>query len=283
MRSWSSPIALDAALVISSFIYARGWLHLRHVYPRVFSIGRLAAFLAALAAVWAAIASPLAAFDETSLTIHMIQHLLLMTVAPALFLLAAPALPLLHGLPQNLARAAVAPVLRWRVIQALGNFVTHPAVAWVLATFTLVVWHIPQVFAAALQNESLHKFEHATFLFAGLVFWWPVIQPWPSTARWPRWSIPVYLFAATLPCDVLSGFLVFCDRVVYTAYLSTPSRLSISPLQDQERAAALMWVVVTLILMVPAVVITMQILSPQHSRRSSAPDPNALPVYEPTR
>src|SRR5580693_6833709 len=140
--SWSSSLGVNAALSLAGLIYVRGWVHLRSVYLRVFSGGRLAAFLAGLGAVWVAIGSPLAAFDDVLLSVHMIQHLLLMSVAPVLILLAAPALPLLH--------------------------------------------------------ESLHKFEHLTFLLAGLIFWWPVIQPWPSAARWPRWAIPVYLFAATL-------------------------------------------------------------------------------------
>src|ERR1700722_16988012 len=281
--SWSSSLGVNAGLSLAGLIYARGWVHLRSVYLRVFSGGRLAAFLAGLGAVWVAIGSPLAAFDDVLLSVHMIQHLLLMSVAPVLILLAAPALPLLHGMPQLLARGVAAPVLRWRVMRGLESFLTQPAVAWLIAAFTLIVWNVPQIFELALRHESLHKFEHLTFLLAGLIFWWPVIQPWPSTARWPRWAIPVYLFAATLPWGVLSGFLVFCDRVVYTSYLFAPGVFGISPLQDQERAAALMWVVVTLILMVPAVIVTMQILSPAHAREVSEIDSDARRVYEPTR
>jgi putative membrane protein len=283
LQSWSSPVGVDLALLLAGFFYTRGWLHLRGVYPRVFSAGRLAAFLAGIAAVWVALASPLGGLDDVSLTAHMIQHLLLMSLAPALFLLAAPALPLLHGLPQAFARKVVAPVLRWRVMQRVGSFLTHPAVAWLIAAFTLIVWHVPPIFELALRHESLHHFEHVTFLFAGLIFWWPVIQPWPSTARWPRWSIPLYLFAATLPCDILSGFLAFCDRVVYASYLSAPALFDISPLQDQQRAAALMWVAVTLILTIPAVVITTQMLSPQHARTPAQIQQDVLRVYEPTR
>jgi cytochrome c oxidase assembly factor CtaG len=103
-------------------------------------------------------------------------------------------------------------------------------------------------------------------LVAGLLFWWPVIQPWPSAARWPRWSIPLYLFCATLPCDALSAFLAFCDRVIYSSYLSAPRLLQMSPLGDQQLAASLMWVLVTIILAVPAVAVTMQILAPRDAR-----------------
>ena len=107
--------------------------------------------------------------------------------------------------------------------------------------------------------------EHASFLGAGLLFWWPVVQPWPSTPRWPEWTIPLYLFSATLPCDALSGFLTFCDRVIYPSYISAPRVFGLSPLEDQECAAALMWVAVTLILLIPAVLVTLKILSPGKS------------------
>ena len=76
--------------------------------------------------VWVAIGSPLEAFDDVSLTVHMVQHLLLMSVAPPLILLGAPALPLLRGLPQPIARGVAGPVLRWGPVKRLGQFVTRP-------------------------------------------------------------------------------------------------------------------------------------------------------------
>ena len=71
-------------------------------------------------------------------------------------------------------------------------------------------------------RERWHLIEDASFFVSGLLFWWPVIQPWPSTAKWPRWSMPLYLFLATLPCDVLSAFLAFSDRLVYSVYTLGP-------------------------------------------------------------
>jgi Cytochrome c oxidase caa3 assembly factor (Caa3_CtaG) len=78
------------------------------------------------------------------------------------------------------------------------------------------------------------------------------------------WSMALYLFLATLPCDILSGFLVFCNRLVYPFYLSTPHLFSLLPLQDQESAGALMWVWATFAYLIPAVAITLQILSPSN-------------------
>jgi putative membrane protein len=268
LQSWSAPLGLDVALILTGLIYVRGWFRMRVVSPTLIPSWRLAAFLAGIVSVWIAIGSPLDALDDLLLSVHMAQHLLLMAIAPPLILLGTPALPLLQGLPQSAARNAVGPVLRWRFVKWFGHVITNPAICWLAATLSLIAWHIPAVFDLALRFTWLHVVEHACFFATGLLFWWPVIQPWPSTARWPRWSIPLYLFCATLPCDVLSGFLVFCDRTVYTWYLSVPRIFGLSPVQDQQFAAALMWVSLTVIFLIPAVVVTIHILSP-HQQRSA--------------
>ena len=170
-----------------------------------------------------------------------------------------------------MARHAIGPVLRLEPVRRVGRVVTHPFVCWLAAAFALVGWHLPGVFEAALRSDWLHELEHVSFLGTGLLFWWPVVQPWPSTPRWPRWSIPLYLFCATLPCDVLSAFLAFCGRVVYVSYLSGPRTFGMSPLQDQECASAFMWVSVTLVLLVPAVLVTMEILSPPRTHWQQEP------------
>ena len=115
----------------------------------------------------------------------------------------------------------------------------------------------------AMRSERWHALEHACFFAAGLLFWWPVIQPWPSVAKWPQWSVPLYLFLATIPCDALSAFLTFCDRVVYPHYLFAERLFDISPLGDQACAGAVMWVCVTFAYLAPAAVVTIQMLSPQ--------------------
>ena len=264
-QTWSVPLGLDATLLLTVLIYLRGWFRVRAVSANLIPAWRLGAFLAGIFSVWIAIGSPLDAFDEVLLTVHMAQHLLLMAIAPPLILLGAPALPLLQGIPPPVARRIVGPLLRWRPVKWLGHLVSNPAIGWSAAISALIAWHVPAIFDLALRFNWLHVIEHATFFVTGILFWWPVVQPWPSSARWPRWSIPLYLFCATLPCDVLSGFLAFCDRVVYPSYLSAPRVLSMSPLQDQQCAGAVMWVAVTVIFLIPAVVVTLHILSPQRN------------------
>jgi putative membrane protein len=267
---WSPPITVSVVLFFTGLVYLRGWLSLRRSSPGLFSAKGLVAFLAGMFTLWVAIGSPLAAFDEASLTVHMVQHILLMLAVPPLVLLGAPALPLLHGLPQWFVRTTLGPFLRWPPVQSVGKHLTHPIVCWTLAAVALIAWHIPYMFELALRSEFWHEVEHGCFLSTSILFWWPVIQPFPSEARWPRWSIPVYLFLGTFPGGALGAFLAFCDRVLYPSYAESPHVFAIAPLDDQIFAGSLMWVFGVFVCSIPAVVVTLKLLSPRVADRSSA-------------
>jgi putative membrane protein len=260
-----APVALVATLCVAALTYYRGWLRLRQILPNVPSRWWPYAFVSGLLALWVAIGSPLATLDEELLSVHMAQHLLLTVVAAPLMLLGAPALPLMYGVPRRFAR-----LLRARSCRALERALAQPAICWSVAMVVFIGWHTPALFELGLSSEGWHTVEHLSFLGSGLMFWWPVVQPWPSTPKWPRWSVPLYLFAATLPCDALSAFLAFADRVVYPAYLSAPRHFGVSALQDQEWAGALMWLCVTVAYVIPAAVVTTNLLS---SRTEDLPRP----------
>lgn len=270
LQSWSLPLGLTSVLAIVAVIYLRGWLHLRAAFPSLIPMLRLAAFTAGLLAVWVAVASPLGMLDHAFLSAHMMQHLLLMTVGAPLLLLGAPFVPFLHGMPQALLRGILGPGLRWAWIQWLGRVLGHPVTCLLAPSLALIGWHLPAAFQLALHSEHWRVVEHASFFVAGILLWWPVVLPWPSVARYPRWFIPAYLFLATLPCDALSAFFTFYDRVVYSCYRTAPSFFGRSPLADQQFAGALMWLWVTFIYMVPAVVITIQILSPSRGEATAS-------------
>jgi putative membrane protein len=267
--SWTVPIPFTLAVLLTAIFYLRGWRHFRLASAHAIPAWRAASFLVGVFSIWLAVGSPLALLDEQLLTAHMVQHLLLMTIAPALILTGAPAMPMLHGLPQAFVQSVVGPVLRWPPLQFIGRVLSQPAVCWLAAAAALVGWHVPAAFNVALQSEGWHIVEHSSFLATGFLFWWPVIQPWPSVPVWPRWSILLYLFVATLPCDILSAYLTFCDRVIYPAYLSAsaPRLFGLSALEDQECAGALMWTCITVIFLVPAARLTLQLLAPNPELR----------------
>jgi cytochrome c oxidase assembly factor CtaG len=249
--SWECPVWLTVAVVLVAVGCMRGWLQL-WFSSNAIPAWRAVSFLSGLALTWIAVASPIGAGNGRLLTFHMVQHLLLMTVAPPLILLGEPLLALRLGRPFH------------PKVERVGRALSHPALCWMAATATLVGWHIPAAFAVAFGSPAWHAVEQVSFLVAGLLFWWPVVQPWPTPAE-PRWSTVLYLFLATLPCDILSGFLVFSDRIAYSVYLPTSSSLAV--LDDQQCAGALMWTVVTIVYLVAGTIVSTQLLvspSPRH-------------------
>ena len=259
---WTSRSVLPTLiLVFTALVFLRGWLFLRSSALQTTSAWRAFSFLLGLFFIWVAMASPIAALDHELLTVHMLQHLLLMTFAPLLIWLGAPVGPVLHGLPRRFVEEMLLPMWQSRAekryVKALGS----PKFAWLAACAALVGWHIPTFFALGMQSVGWHLFEHLSFLATGLLFWWPVVER--STGSRQDLSMILYLFFATLPCDILSGFLVFSDRVVYPIYFSSSHLLGFSPLVDQQCAAALMWTCVTIVYFVAGAILTMRLLSPQ--------------------
>jgi len=277
-QSWALPVPVTLVLMITAVVYLRGWYRLRNLLPDVISVWRLTGFMSGVFALWIAVGSPLANFDDDLLSTHMVQHILLMAVAPPLILLGSPALPLLRGLPQKFVRAGLGPLMRWAPLQWMGHALTHPAFCWLAATVTLIGWHTPTAFEFALQSDFWHEVEHACFFATSILFWWPVVQPWPSVARWPRWSIPLYLFLGMMANDALSAFLAFCDRVLYPSYSAASRLFAISPLDDQALAGALMWVFGSFIYLIPAVVITLRMLSPRRPDYQSSYQRQVFPA-----
>lgn len=249
-------------IVLVSFIYVWGCRLLQRTSARAISGWRLASFLLGMSFIWAALGSPLAAYDHDLLTLHMIQHLLLMTFAPALILLGEPLLAFWHGLPR-MGKSALGALFQRPLVRWVARMFSRPALCWSVSALALVGWHVPALFTFGMHSEVWHAVEQASFLGAGLLFWLPVVQPWPGTRTGPQWSTLLYLFLATLPCDILSGFLLFSDRVAYPMYFSMPRHFGFSVLEDQQCAAALMWTCVTLVYLVPAAIISTRLLSPE--------------------
>jgi cytochrome c oxidase assembly factor CtaG len=266
--AWQVSVPLTVVLVFVAAVYLSGWLRLRSTAEGV-APWRAFIFLCGTIFIWIAVASPFSGLDHELLTVHMIQHLLLMTIAPPLIWLGEPVKAFSRGLPRRFVNTTLDKFFRLSATQSLGWAVTQPVFCLFAASAVLVGWHIPAAFALGMRSEAWHMVQQATFLGAGLLFWWPVVQPWPATSR-PEMSTILYLFFATLPCDVLSGFLVFCDRAVYPLYLSSSRMFGFSALGDQQCAGALMWTCVTIVYLATAAVFTMRLLSPHDAAMQDA-------------
>jgi cytochrome c oxidase assembly factor CtaG/polyferredoxin len=279
--SWSAPLGPTAAAILAAIVYLRGWRTLARLRPTRFPRWRLAAFLSGLAAFWAAVASPLDALSGWILWAHMTQHLVLMLLAPPLLLAGAPEIPLLRGLPRPFVRHVVGPFFTSPAVVRLGRLLTHPATGLAAMAGAMWGWHVPAAYELALRSSGWHEVEHATFLAAGLLFWWPVVMPWPSRRRWPAWTTPLYLLAGDLTNTALAAALTFSDRVVYPTYESAPRLFGLTALADQSLAGLLMWVPGSLAFLVPAAISTARLLRPAGLERARAPEPPRMRPPEP--
>ena len=261
-NSWDINPWLTALISLSFVVYGRGWWKLHERRPDYFSVRHLFCFLTGGIALFVAIASPLHELGEISLMAHMNQHVLLMMVIPPLILLGGPHLVLVFGLPNGMLHGVLRPFLGWTPLKRLVLFLFHPVNCWLAFVGTTVVWHTPVMFELALRSELWHAVEHICFLATAFLFWWPVIQPWPSRARWPRWTMIPYLFLADFQNTALSAFLIFCDRVVYPTYATVPRILGMSALEDQAAAGAIMWVPGSFAFLIPMLWITIRVLTP---------------------
>jgi putative membrane protein len=208
-------------IVVAALLYALG------LHRRVRRRGRhsdAAWFAAGLAALVAAILSPLAEYDESLFCMHMLQHVLLLVVVPPLLLLGRPfstsgrAVPL--ALRRPLARALV-PWFKPLRAQAAASL------ALVLFTANMVVWHVPVLFDLTLRSTAMHELEHALFLVTGLYLWSFLVG-----GRLARPVRALYAALAMIACWLLALTLGVASSSFYTGY----------SVGDQHLAAGIMWV-----------------------------------------
>jgi putative membrane protein len=204
---------------------------------------RTTLFFLGLATLVLALASGIELLAGDLFSVHMVQHMLLTTVAAPLLMLGAPVRPLLRGLPAALRAEVVRPLARNTPLRWLLHLLRHPLVAVAIYVGGLYLWHWPPFYDAAVESTPLHALEHAHFLIGSLLFWSVVIDPEPFKGTLPYAARIVYLLlAGAAQNTVLGGLLAFSTRVLYTHYIATTARLGIDTLTDQRVGGAIMWV-----------------------------------------
>jgi len=265
LRTWSLPVVPLVALVIVLVLYLRGWWFARRTREHELPVWRASCFVGGVVALWIAVASPIDALDDYLLTAHMIQHFILMSIAPPLIALGAPVVPMLRGLPRVVV-VVLRPMFCARWLRRIGRVVMHPVVAWVAMNVAYVGWHLPAMFELTFKSERIHDFEHLCFFATSLLFWWVVVEPWPAREQWPRWTVILYLLSADVVNTALSATLAFAGKVLYSSYAEAPRVCFLSPLKDQIAAGSEMWVLNSVVMLAPAVVIALRELSPRWMR-----------------
>jgi putative membrane protein len=199
--------------------------------------GRTVAFLAGLLAIAFALQSGIEAYDTALFSIHMVQHILLILVAAPLIALAAPITLLLRAVRPEARRRWILPVLHSRPLKAIS----HPVVAWLI--FAGVMWgtHFSPLFDASLENRWVHDLEHALFLAAALLFWWPAVGLDPAPWRMPHAARGLYVFLQMPQNTFLAVVILFAPAPLYAHYATLNRPWGPTPLLDQQIAGGIMW------------------------------------------
>jgi putative membrane protein len=234
----------DVILVLLAFgtIYVRGWLRLRQIGGEAKTF-QLIFYILALGAIGCALLSPVDGLASYLLIAHMVQHELLMMLAPPLILLANPVPVLMWGLGGSSRLQARHLLTRHSLIRRARDFLGRMPVAWCVYVVNLWAWHHPVLYEAALRDQWIHDIEHILFFFTALVFWWPVIRPVSRPAPIQDGIRIFYLFLAATQDAVLSGLIALSRKVLYPHYEMALRLWGLTPLEDQIGGGIVMFAV----------------------------------------
>lgn len=189
---------------------------------------RLTLFSIGVLTLYVSLTSPIHHLSDSFLfSAHMVQHLLIMLVAPPL---------LIAGISKDL----LLPLAKLPKLLTFARLLTHPIIAFSIFTFILSFWHLPTLYDLTLRNHTIHIIEHILFIAAAVIMWWPILSPFPQI---PKTTYPiqmVYLFFLSLPPGFIGAAITFSDRILYSYYGTVPRLWEISALTDQQIGGLIM-------------------------------------------
>ncbi len=198
--------------------------------------------VAGFATLFFAIAGPPEAFSDEMFFAHMVQHILIAMVASVLLLASSPMAAFLWSMPERV-RAGLGPTLSERGwLRRINALVTQPKFALPAFVVTLWVWHIPELYALAVENEAVHLAMHLSMLTTSILFWWPIIGPPPVRSPLSDPQRIIYLILVVSPTALLAAIITLSNSVIYAPYVDTPHHFSLTPFEDQRIGGLLMWI-----------------------------------------
>jgi len=234
--------AILALLLLVGSGYAVGWWRLSRRARRRVSWWRPLLTLAGLGSVALALLSGLDALAHRRFAAHMVQHMLLVSVAAPALLLADPLAALFWALPAWARIRAGRLLVRGAPVRYVWQILTRMPVAWLSYAGILWFWHLPWAYQAALDDHRLHDLEHLAFFTGAILFWWPVVNPAPHVARSAHPVLRVvYLVTGALQSAALGLLLAASPSILYPSYAASPEPGGLSPLDDQALGGVVMW------------------------------------------
>ncbi len=227
--NWDPSIVIGFGLIVGAYLAAAGPYRSRFKSSDPVDRAHIVAFLFGAFVMLFALVSPIDEIGDRYLfSVHMTQHLLLTLVAPPLMLV---------GTPGWMLR----PLLRDPVVMRAARFFTNPLICFAIFNVNFLAWHLPSLYDATLQNETLHIFEHLLFIGTAFLNWWPILSPLPELPRLPAPAQILYLFAQALPATILGAFIVFAPAPLMPTYAAAPPIFGVNALTDQLFSGMIMW------------------------------------------
>ena len=227
--TWTYQPSVLVLMLALAVAYGYGWRRARGPRePHPPGYGRLALFCGSELAVFVALISPVDSLARDLLVIHMVQHILLLDLAPIMLILS-----LTKGLLRPLTRRITA-------LEARAGWLSHPVAAVALYGGFMWLWHVPAMYDVALRHGDVHLLEHACFAAAGTLYWWHLLSPIRSRLRLGGMGPVAYMVSTKLIVGVLGIVLAFAPHCFYPWYEHHPHYWGLTPTEDQNMAGLVM-------------------------------------------
>lgn len=247
--SWTFSPGVVIALTLYLGLYVWRWRQCRTPEePHPPSVLRLASFTFGIACLVAALMSPIDVLGEQIFAMHMVQHVLLLDIAPIFLIL---------GFTKVLLRPVTR---RIHAIEQRAGFLASPIFAVLLYTGAMWVWHVPALYDAAARQSGIHLLEHVTFMTAGLLYWWHLISPVSTRLRREGMIPVVYMTSTKATVGLLGIMLTFAPTAIFGYYIDQPAYWGLSPESDQALAGAIMAIEQSLVMGIAVAVLFIRML-----------------------
>lgn len=261
LGSWTFDPVPIAACCLAAALYGWGAVRARTHARTQWPVLRTLSFMAGLCVIPLALLSGIDTYADALLSVHVVEHLLLILLAPTLLLWGAPVRLALSACPPR-GRRAIGRLLRRRWVRLL----TRPACGFALFAVVVLGSHLTGVYEAALRNATIHAGEHAAYFWSGLLFLAPLIAADPIPHPPGAVARFMWLMAAMVVTSVPAGVFLFAG-VRYPFYLAPARALHVSALADQRAAGMIMLVGGGIAMGALAIVIVMQAMIAEERRQ----------------
>jgi cytochrome c oxidase assembly factor CtaG len=242
LAAWHLEPVVTIVLLTATVAYALAYKATRLAARPRPPLWQALSYYAGLGATAIALIGPPSHLNGQLFSAHMVQHLLLTLVAPPLLVLGRPVQLALRGVPPRYSRALLRPTLGRPWVRRVLTAAAHPIVVLVLFNGSLLIWHLPALYQAAVMSWLLHELEHACFFGTALLFWWVLVEPVPRGHRLGPVARILVLFSTWMISDLLGATLTLAPDLLYPVYAAVPSPWGLTPLADQRLGGLIMWV-----------------------------------------